>query len=212
MVCGQALWGPSGQASKAGAAGPFKGQGIRPSPAGRPPELGGGLPRWPCSRDPSPPGGAPGRPARVPPFVRWRRGARSRSPPLPHAGAPTRTAGPCPYRRRPLRVPRRHLIRRAAAVGPVLRPLLARGRPSRRRFGSGGPRRAPCAALRSGAPGRRGAGPRGRRQPAQGARCTEPRGAGRMHEAAGRTDGRLLARQRELDRGGDSCLGPLGLL
>lgn len=212
MASGQALWGPWGRACKAGAAGTFKGEGIRPSPTGRPRELGGGLPRWPCSRDSCPPGGAPSRPARVPPFVRRRRGARSRSPPLPHAGAPARAACPSPYRRRPPRAPRRHSIRQAAAVGPVPRPLLARGRPCRRRFGSGGPRWAPCAALRSGAPGRRGAGPRGRRRPAQGARCAGPRGAGRMHGAAGRTDGWLLARRRGLDRGGDSCLGPLGLL
>lgn len=45
---------------------------------------------------------------------------------------------------------------------------------------------------------------------ARGARCAGPRGAGRMHRAAGSTDGWLLARRRGLDRGGDSCLGPLG--
>lgn len=82
-------------ASKAGAAGPFKGEGIRPSPAGQPRELGGGLPRWPCSRHPRPPGGAPGRPARVPPFVRRRRGARSPEP----QPSPPPCRGPRPSRR-----------------------------------------------------------------------------------------------------------------
>lgn len=120
-------------------------------------------------------------------------GAWSRSLPS-HAGAPPRAAGPSqllPPSSSGFRASRS--IRRAAAIGPVPRPLLAWGRRRRRRR-SGPVVPARLHALRCGAGprGGRARGQRGRRRPAaRGARCAGPRGAGRMHRAAGSTDGRL---------------------
>jgi hypothetical protein len=80
-------------------------------------------------------------------------------------------------------------MRQAAAIGPVPRPLLARSHRYRRHSGSGVPAGLHALRCRAG-----------------------PRGAGRMRGAAGHMEGWLLAGWRGLEWGGDSCLGPLGLL
>lgn len=196
---------------KAGAAGPFKGQGSAPARRADPGTAGGrpaGLAAALCARQVAPPAARRSSPA----LFGGREGPGAAALPSPTPGPPPRTVGPSSYRRRPPRAPHRRSLQRAAAVGPVQRTLRARGRPCRRRSGSGGPRRAPCAVLRSGGPGAAG---RGAAEPAAARAGRSVRGApgrGAHSRAAGRTDGWLLARRRGLDRGGDSCLGPLGLL
>lgn len=177
---------------KTGAARPFKEPGSAPARRADP-GTGGGAPRGPCSCALCPPGGAPDRPALVPRFVRRPRGARSRSPPLPHAGAPA------PDRRAQLLPPssssgsapplaaaggsRRPRAEDTAGPGPPLPP------PLRLRWSPPGSMR--CAEER----GPRGGGARGRgagggARRALGARGPRARGA----FTGGRPHGRLAAR------------------